>query len=74
MNFAGGMILSVLLLALVSGATFSGAKPAHAAVPGKNGRIIFVGHCLGNPDSGIYAINPDGSDARMISGYGRELG
>jgi TolB protein len=44
-------LLSALLL----------AAPAHAAFPGKNGKIAF------NP-GGIYTVNPDGSDRRFLSG------
>jgi TolB protein len=63
--FAAAVILAVVLLVLVAG-----AEPAGAAFPGANGKIAFVKENLRQGSSGIFTMNPDGSEqSRLGSGY-----
>ena len=54
-----------LLLAVV------GAKPASAAFPGQNGKIVFSSNSdiVQQHNSNIYTVNPDGTDlSRLTNG------
>ncbi len=60
-------ILVATLFAVSWGVLFLSAKPARAAFPGHNGKIVFVGATSGYPYSGIYTVNPDGSDLSHLT-------
>jgi Tol biopolymer transport system component len=60
---AATVMLAVVVLVLVAG-------PAEAAFPGANGKIAFVKENFRQGTSGIFAMNPDGSETdRLGSGY-----
>ena len=62
---AATVMLAVVVLVLVAG-----VGPAGAAFPGANGKIAFVKENFRQGTSGIFAMNPDGSDTnRLRSGY-----
>ena len=57
------VVLGVIAAALLS------AVPAHAAFPGKNGRIVFWGDCCVPSERFIdylFTVNPDGTDLRRL--------
>jgi len=59
------VMLAVVVLVLVAGAGRAGA-----AFPGANGKIAFVKENFRQGSSGIFAMNPDGSETdRLGSGY-----
>ena len=62
---------SLVPLLLLAAWTASVPPPAHAVVPGLNGRIVFAsaGVTASNPegDSEIFTIDADGSDAQQIT-------
>ena len=65
-------VLAALALAAAPAASLlilvAVTKPAQAAFPGKNGKIAFVKENFRG--SGIFTMNPDGSEQRKIgSGY-----
>ncbi len=65
---AGNMLaLGVALSALAAVCILAviAMKPADAAFPGKNGRIVFESNRDGNSE--IYSMNPDGSDQRRLT-------
>jgi len=55
---------TLILAAATIAALLTAAVPAHAAFPGKNGRIAFIF----GPD--VYTMNPDGSDVRQLTNLG----
>jgi TolB protein len=58
------LLLAAVMLVLAAGS-------ADAAFPGKNGKIAFSKENFRTGDSGIFAIDPDGSgQERLGSGYG----
>ncbi len=62
---AAGMMLAVVLLVLVAS-----VDPAGATFPGKNGKIAFVKENFRQGSSGIFTMNPDGSEqSKLGSGY-----
>jgi Tol biopolymer transport system component len=61
MKFA---IRSTSLVLLLAVSMLVVSTPAHAAFPGKNGRISFVG------GFDLFTMNPDGSDVRQITNLG----
>ena len=54
---------AVLVSSLVAACALGAAANAGAVVPGKNGRIAY----MGITDLGIFSIEPDGSDLRKLS-------
>lgn len=54
---------AVLVSSLVAACALGAAANAGAVVPGKNGRIAY----MGITDLGIFSIEPDGSDLRRLS-------
>jgi Tol biopolymer transport system component len=56
----------VVVLALAAALVIAGAGAAHAAFPGRNGRIAFSDFVSGQ----IYAVNPDGSALRQLTDTG----
>jgi Tol biopolymer transport system component len=59
------LISTALAVFLISGALFvSSGERARAALPGKNGKIVFQ---RGGADGGIYTMNPDGSGVKRIA-------
>src|SRR5215218_7537930 len=65
----GAAVLAAWLLALVGA-----ARPAEAAFPGANGKIVFAsertsGDAVDNPegDSEIFTMNPDGSELTQLT-------
>jgi TolB protein len=62
---AASVMLAAVVLVLAAG-----AEPAEAAFPGTNGKIAFVKENFRQGTSGIFAMNPDGSETNRIgSGY-----
>ena len=53
-----------LALAVTVSALLAAASPAPAAFPGSNGKIAYVGY----GPSGIYRMNPDGSNNELVKG------
>lgn len=64
-TLAAALMLAVVLLVLVAS-----MAPAGAAFPGKNGKIAFVKENFRQGSSGIFTMNPDGSEqSKLGSGY-----
>jgi len=64
------MLAAALMLAVVLLVLAAGVRPAGAAFPGQNGKIAFVKEGLRQGGSGIFVMNPDGSEqSRIGSGY-----
>jgi hypothetical protein len=64
------VLVATVMLAVVVLVLVAWAKPAEAAFPGANGKIAFVKENFRQGTSGIFAINPDGSETdRLGSGY-----
>ena len=59
---------------MIVGIGLLGASPSHAVAPGDDGRIAYSIHpspgARGAPDRGLYTVNPDGSDIRLIDRFG----
>jgi Tol biopolymer transport system component len=62
---AGGPIGPALAAALVFACIVTGSRPAEAAFPGTNGKILFGSNRDGNRE--VYAMNPDGSGQVNLS-------
>jgi Tol biopolymer transport system component len=61
------LIVTVAFVAVLSGA----AALAHATVPGKNGRIVFVRFLdVGKTHSALFTVNPDGRGAKQVTHAG----
>jgi tol-pal system beta propeller repeat protein TolB len=60
---AAAALAAGVLLAVV------GPKPASAALPGQNGKIVFAGtpDVIQQPNNSIYTINPDGTDDTRLT-------
>jgi TolB protein len=62
---AAGLMLALVMLVFVAS-----VNPAGATFPGRNGKIAFVKESLRQGGSGIFTMNPDGSEqSRIGSGY-----
>src|SRR5215207_9971789 len=66
-TIATGLLLAALLAVLV---LLWGERPAEAAFPGANGKIVFAGRVMRTPYEGqdeIFKMNPDGSNATRLT-------
>jgi Tol biopolymer transport system component len=67
---ATGVLVAAVMLAMILLFVVAGARPADAAFPGKNGKIAFSKDNFRQGSSGIFTINPDGSEPdRLGPGY-----
>lgn len=65
-----GVLVAAVMLAMILVVVVAGARPADAAFPGKNGKIAFSKDNFRQGSSGIFTINPDGSEPdRLGPGY-----
>jgi TolB protein len=60
---------SLWTMLLVVVVVFSSAMPARATLPGKNGRIAFVGGNLGPNGGDIFTMKSDGSDVKQLTTF-----
>jgi len=65
-------MLAAVLLALAATvlATTLGTRPAGAAFPGENGKIVYEDLVLSTFDYEIFAMNPDGSGRTNLTNDG----
>jgi hypothetical protein len=66
-TIAAGLLLAALLAVLV---LLWGERPAEAAFPGANGKIVFAGRVMRTTYKGqdeIFKMNPDGSNATRLT-------
>ena len=67
---ATGVLVAAVMLAMILLIVVAGARPADAAFPGKNGKLAFSKENFRQGSSGIFTINPDGSEPdRLGPGY-----
>src|SRR6266536_5442472 len=62
MNRMARGLLSLLALLALAATAVIGSTPAHATVPGPNGRIVFGRYSPAIDSYDIYTANPDGTD------------
>lgn len=61
------LMLVALAVVAAMAAIVLGAKPAEAAFPGDNGRIVFTKQAGGGTDREVYTIKKDGTDVRQLT-------
>jgi Tol biopolymer transport system component len=70
--------LCIASMALAAGWTGAFAAPGQGAYPGRDGQIAFqpfnAGAGEGNPDSGLWVLDPSGSGRRRLRGIPKDAG